>query len=313
MHLTRKIKNYLKKIFRCFAEISQRFGIDILPHHYYSEIPDFKELRLETYWKSPSSMIGINGSDIEEQLDFIKEICNKDLVTRLKRNNIYSYACFQNNEPGFGPIESDFLFCFIHNIKPKRIIQIGCGVSTAVIMLANKESNFCSEIICIDAYPTKFLQKISNEGRIRLISEKVQKIDLNLLTNLDSKDLLFIDSTHTVKPGSDVNRIILEVLPRSRKGVYAHFQDIYFPYDYKRNLLSDGLFFSNESVLLHAFLINNSNYKINISLSMLHYSRTKELKEFLPNYNPQLNNYGLKLNTREGLHFPSSTYLRAVN
>ena len=313
MYLIRKIKIYFKKWLRYLLEIGQKLGIDILPHHYYSEIPDFQELRKEAYWKAPSTMTGINGISTNEQLSFLKKICNNNLTERLKRNDIYSYACFQNNESGFGPIESDFLFCFIHTLKPKRIIQVGCGVSTAVMILANKESGFRSEIICIDPFPTNFLKQIAAEGKIKLISEKAQKTDINLLTSLDSGDLLFIDSTHTVKPGSDVNKIILEVLPGLKKGVYVHFHDIYFPYDYKRDLLSDGLFFSNESVLLQAFLINNQNYKINISLSMLHYSRSEKLKEFLPNYNPQLNDYGLKRNHKEGLHFPSSTYLRAVN
>ncbi len=293
-------------------ESGQRFGVDILPHHYYSEIPDFQELRSETYWKSASSMSGVNGTNVNEQLSFLEKICNKDMVERLKRNDIYSYACFQNNEPGFGHIESDFLFCFIHNIKPKRIIQIGCGVSTAVILLANKESGFQSEITCIDPFPTNFLKQASIEEVIKLLKEKAQKIDSNLFTTLNSGDFLFIDSTHTVKPGSDVNKIILEVLPKLNKGVHVHFHDIYFPYDYKRDLLSDGLFFSNESVLLHAFLISNLNYKVNISLSMLHYAKTEELVKFLPNYIPQKDNYGLKENNTSGKHFPSSIYLSAI-
>ena len=101
MNLPRSIKKLFKRFLRKLLETSQNLGVDILPHHYYSEIPDFKELRRETYWKSPSSMIGINGGNISEQLDFIKEICSKDLIKRLKKNDIYSLSCSQNNEPGF--------------------------------------------------------------------------------------------------------------------------------------------------------------------------------------------------------------------
>lgn len=312
MKLIRYIKDQVKKLLRFLFEIGQLLGFDILPHHYYSEIPNLRELKKETYWKVPSSMIGVNGTDIAEQISFVERICTKNLSERLKKKDIFQYACTQNNESGFGHVESDFLYCFIYNLKPKRIIQVGCGVSTAVMLLANKESNFQSEIICIDPYPTNFLKSKSSKGEIKLIPEKVQKTDLSLLTSLTAGDLFFIDSTHTVKPGSDVNKIIFEVLPRLKKGIQIHLHDIYFPYDYKRDLLSEGLFFSNESTLLHAFLIDNNKFKIDVSLSMLHYSSPDKLKEFLPSYNPQLNDQGLRHLYKEGTHFPSSTYLSVI-
>lgn len=131
--------------------------------------------------------------------------------------------------------------------------------------------------------------------------------------DLDAGDLLFIDSTHTVGPGREVNFLILEVLPRLKKGVYVHFHDIYFPYDYKRGLLIDALFFSNESTLLHAFLSQNCDCRIALSLSMLHYTAPDDLKNHLPNYIPQINNFGLKINANPKGHFPSSTYLLKID
>ena len=120
--------------------------------------------------------------------------------------------------------------------------------------------------------------------------------------------MFFVDSTHTVKPGSEVNRIILEVLPRLKQEVWVHFHDIYFPYDYKRDLLTDDLFFWSESTLLHSFLINNSKYEIALSQSMLHYKAPEKIKASLPNYSPQSNEYGLT--GKKGEHFPSAIFLK---
>lgn len=309
--LTRRIKDFGKQNLRTLFEVSQRFGIDILPHHFYSEIPNVQELRKEEYWKQPYSMIGINGNDPESQLSFVRECCSDYLQERIKKRDIYSHGCSENGEPGFGPIEADFLFSFIHSKRPKRVVQIGCGVSTAIMLLASKESNYAPEIICIEPYPNEFLKKADQMGKITLIPEKAQKVSLNRLTDLGDEGMLFIDSTHTVKPGSEVNRLILEVLPRLKTGSYVHFHDIYFPYDYSLHILTKDLFFWNESVLLHAFLINNPNYSLKLSLSMLHYTNPFELQKILSNYHPAAHEYGLALSDTD-LHFPSSAYLQVI-
>ena len=103
------------------------------------------------------------------------------------------------------------------------------------MLLAAKESDYKPEIICIDPYPNRFLKRSDRANEIRLIPKKVQLVDLEMLTELGDNGFLFIDSTHTVKPGSDVNYLILEVLPRLRVGSWVHFHDIYFPFDYSRD------------------------------------------------------------------------------
>ena len=312
MLIFRKTKDFFKKynIIRKIWEIGQIFGIDILPRHFYSSIPDLRELTKESYWRKPYSMFGIKSAAFDEQVAFIKKCCDSEyLKSRLIRKDIYSHASFENREKGFGSVEGDFLFCFIYSMKPKKIVQVGCGISTAIILLASKEANYKPEIICIEPYPNKFLRMKARDNEITLIAEKAQKLPLDIMTNLGNQGMLFVDSTHTVKPGSEVNVVILEVLPRLSAGSYVHFHDILFPYDYPRLSLTKELFFSNETVLLYAFLINNNNYVIKASLSMLHYARRDELKAFLPDYRPANDNYGLAKS--EG-HFPSSIYLQVV-
>jgi Methyltransferase domain len=109
---------------------------------------------------------------------------------------------------------------------------------------------------------------------------------------LGAGDLLFIDSTHTVKPGSEVNRFVLEVLPRLDEGVLVHFHDIYFPYEYARNFLSGDLFFPGETSLLYAFMLNNPKFRIDLCLSMLHYAAPGAMKKRMPKFEPQGNDAG---------------------
>ena len=108
-------------------------------------------------------------------------------------------------------------------------------------------------------------------------------------------------------PGSEVNRLILEIVPRLAEGDWVHFHDIYFPYDYQRGLLDDELFFSNESVLLHALLINNRALTVRAALSTLHYNDPDRLRRSLPGYRPAPNDEGLRAGSG---HFPASAYLQ---
>lgn len=307
--MKKKIKLYLRIIFSAF----QKLGLNIIPNHYYSNIPDFTFLDNEDFWKAPQSMVGVNGSDRESQLEFTRE-CINHLPDKSVLNNlsIISKAEEQQKEiGGYGPIEADFLYAFICRYKPAKVIQVGCGVSTAVILNASKDVGHEISIICVEAYPSDYLKRMDESGEIKLIWEMAQKTDLETLTDLEAGDLLFVDSTHTVKAGSEVNRLILEVLPRLKKGVFVHFHDIYFPFDYQRGIKETVLFW-NESTLLHAFLIGNRDFTIKVSQSMLHYSSKDELKVVFPNYRPQSENQGIALNKSRSYHFPASTYLQTI-
>jgi hypothetical protein len=178
------------------------------------------------------------------------------------------------------------------------------------MLMAAAEARYEPEIVCVEPYPTEFLERADREKSIRLVSARAQDVPLEILTDLGDEGFLFIDSTHTVKPGSEVNRLILEVLPRLSGGNWVHFHDIYFPFDYQRGLLEDELFFSNESALLHAFLIHNTAFTLRAALSMLHFGDPERLKRVLPNYRPASDDHGLRASTG---HFPASTYLQVCD
>jgi hypothetical protein len=255
-------------------------------------------------------MYGIRGADVDEQLAFVENCVSDEMRAILSKESIHENACKENGAVGFGPVEAEFLFCFTAYHRPQRIVQVGAGVSTAVLLQACRLFGYRPAITCVDPYPTRYLRKCAEDGQITLIAKKCQDVELGVLSDLGAGDLLFVDSTHTVKAGSEVNILILEVLPRLQSGCHVHFHDIYFPYDYPSSLLSTT-FFQNESVLLHAFLTGNSSYSISASLSMLHHAKRKELQVLLPNYRPQAFEHGLSVRAQSG-HFPSSTYLRSL-
>jgi hypothetical protein len=305
----RTLKNILKSGMRKAFEGGQRLGVDILPRHFYSEIPDLRQLRQSGHWMKPFSMIGVAGAGVEEQLIFARQVCPQPMVDTLRDGDLHRRACAENGEPGYGPVEADFLYAFVRSTKPRQILQIGCGVSTAVCLMAAEAAGYVPEITCIDPYPTDYLKRLAREGKITLVEQKVETLDVDGIARMGDDLLFFVDSTHTLGPAGEVSRIILEMLPRLKAGAWVHFHDISFPYDYDRNTLDSALVFPHESVLLHAFLAYNSRFRLCASLAMLHYAAPAELARLVPNYQPAGNNEGLA--TSPG-HFPSAAYLQVT-
>jgi Methyltransferase domain len=305
--LSRTLREATKDLLHGVFRLGQRVGFDVLPRHFYSSIPSLRELSAHDGWKVRSAMVGVAGTDTTAQLAFLRDCCKS---LDLTRHSVHARACEKNGEEGYGVIESDVLFAFITRHVPGRIIQVGAGVSTAIILHAAEVAGYKPEIVCVEPYPTRFLNRSAASGAIRLVARKVQDTDIGALTVLNSGDLLFIDSTHAVKPGGDVNYLILEALPLLPAGVWVHFHDISFPYDYQPSLFK-ALFFSAESTLLQAFLACNPRYAIVLSLSMLHHDRQTELQELLPCYQPMPMDQGLSRKSAKG-HFPSATYLRVI-
>lgn len=299
-----RVKRYAKLLLRKGFEAGQAAGVDVLPRHFYSDIPDIRDLKSRTDWRVPRSMIAVAGAGLDEQIAEFQDTCQPDLVG--KAEGVGDRASRANGAIGYGPVEAVVLSCFIARRQPRHVVQIGAGVSTAVILEASSQTR----VTCIDPYPTDYLVGLEREERIRLLNIPAQDVPMETFTQLEAGDLLFVDSTHTVKAGSEVNRIILEVLPRLNPGVWVHFHDILWPYDYQFDLLDETLFFWNESVLLHALLINNPRLRIAFALSWLHNEAPEAIGRAIPSYMPAPTAAGVR-QTRRG-HFPTAAYLRVV-
>src|SRR5436190_9140484 len=123
MGLGRTARNFLKGRLHGFFEIGQRFGVDIMPRHFYSSIPNIRDLKNDLFWKQPRSMVGVAGADVDEQLAFVRDT-SAGLQLRMSSSSIHASAAQRNGETGYGPIEADFLFAFITRFRPKRVVQV---------------------------------------------------------------------------------------------------------------------------------------------------------------------------------------------
>ena len=304
---TRNLKMLAKRGWHRAFGLLQRAGVNLLPQHFYSCVPDLGDLGRRNDWRRPRTMFGINQRGIDGQLALLGEWIMPQRE-HLRSRSIHQDALVGGGgDGGYGEIEADVLFAFVATRMPRRIIQIGCGVSTAAMLMAAETAGYSPEIICIEPYPSAWLRDASTKGSIRLVAQPAQVVDFDVIADLGDGDLLFIDSTHAVKPGSEVNYLIHEVLPRLRAGVWVHFHDIYFPYDYTRDVLDGDLFFPQESTLLHAFLTGNTRYRMEVSLSMVHYAAAQGLQRLIPKYRPGTQSDGLR-GPGNG-HFPSSAWL----
>lgn len=306
---SRRIRDILKRHLHTAFRVGQRLGVDVLPRHFYSSIPDTRELSSSNVWRRPMTLQGVAGTDTTVQMRELEGWLTVDVRAVFDDTDVHAAAVERNGADGYGPMEAQILHGFVATQRPRRIVQVGAGVSTAIILAAAERHGLEVDVSAVDPFPTALLTELDEAGQITLLREPAQTVDLDVFTSLEAGDLLFIDSTHTVKVGGEVNRLILEVLPRLAPGVVVHVHDITFPYDYPPDTDTGRLFFWDESTLLHAFLINNSHASILMSASMLVHGQKNALAEVLAGYRPATMRDGTFSGRREGGHFPSSTYV----
>ena len=295
--------NLARRAFVYGQRLASRAGFNVVPNHYYAPIADLNELsRTTASWAQRTPMHAID-TDLEEQSENIRRMV-LPFIDEYRDNIAFLEGQANGYGPGFGYVEAQCLHGVIRSLTPPRVLEIGSGVSThctAHALALNLEPG-C--ITCIEPYPTPYLRHLTN---IDLIERRVQDIDLATVDALESGDLLFIDTSHAVKPGGDVPFIYLHILPRLKPGIVVQIHDIYFPYLYQRDLF-DSVYQWSETALLAAMLTNNPRLSILFSLSMLHYDRPDLLTGLFPGYQRASDHQGLAPRNTAG-HFPSSIYL----
>ena len=291
--MKRRLKDALKRGLFYLYRLGTRLGVHVMPVHYYSPVPNIIELeRNRDAWARRSGLPGI-AINTDEQLARLREICTP-YVDEYAGNAAYREAVAAAYGPGYGYVEAQVLHAVIRHLKPKRIVEVGSGVSTHCMQRAlemnRKEGRHDSTMTCIEPFPS---------ARLR----QTPTIEL-------------IEASHAVRTGSDVNNLVLEVLPVLAPGVTVHFHDIYLPYDYQRDVLKTFLHWS-ETSLLRAYLTYNERISILFCLSLLHYDRQDGLRELFPEYDPAPGADGLNPDSFRPFeearkHFPSSIYLRTA-
>jgi len=252
----------------------ERHGFHVTPVHFYEPIPDTQSLP-ETLWSQPSELVGIDMND-SMQLDLLRNHFSK---FRDEYHNLPVEPPPGQKRP-FRGVDALVAYCMIRHFQPELIAEVGSGWSSLVLgQVAAKNKN--SALICIDPFPGDVLRK-GFPGMRSLIEKKIQDIDLEFFSQLGSGDVLFIDSSHTVKIGGDVNYLFLEVLPRLRPGVIVHVHDIFLPFEYRRDWVLEEFRFWTEQYILQAFLTFNSQFEVLLANSYLNHYHQQELKAAFP-------------------------------
>jgi hypothetical protein len=125
------------------------------------------------------------------------------------------------------------------------------------------------------------------ESDVSVVRSKVEDVELSFFSKLEENDILFIDSSHIIRPEGDVLFEYLELLPSLKKGVIVHIHDIFSPKNYLKQWLQDDVTFWNEQYLLEAFLTHNSTWKIVGALNYLHHNHYEKLKMIAPYLTPE--------------------------
>lgn len=264
------------------------------PHgHFYSPIPNIKEMidNNHNIIKDYDSVLGINlnkNEQLELLCDFSK-FQNEQPFANTKTDGIRYYF---NNSNFSTYMDALTLYCFLRKFAPKRIIEVGSGFSSCLMLDVNQLFlNNKINLTFIEPYPQRLLENVSLEDNYRLIQRKVQDVDIDIFKTLERGDILFIDSTHVSKTGSDVNHLYFDVIPKLAEGVIIHIHDIFFPFEYPLSWIFEGRAW-NELYLLRAMLTGSNMLKIKFFNSYLQKKFPGEIEKNMPLVSTQKNKAG---------------------
>jgi hypothetical protein len=237
------------------------------PGHYYSPIPDLEEIKSRHSKIFNDQTTSMGGIDLNErtQLQLLEtfsdyypdmpfpESKSEDFRYHLD-NDFYAYS------------DGIVLYSMLRHLEPKRFIEVGSGYSSAVVLdTRDRFLDKSMDVAFIEPYPDRLRSLLRSEDledeNLEIVCSFVQDIGLDAFLSLQARDILFIDSTHVSRVGSDVNRLLFEILPAIEVGVYVHIHDIFFPFEYPEEWIYGGRSW-NECYLLRAFLQYNSNFEI---------------------------------------------------
>jgi Methyltransferase domain len=259
--------------------IFDRFKVYPIRHHYYSPLVYESDLK-----KSLAEERTINGLDLDEagQLELLARFDFREELLAIpnKASNELTFG-YENNL--FGAGDAEYLYNFIRLFKPKQILEIGCGQSTLMAQLAidaNKRENasYSCRHICVEPFEQPWLEKID----VTVHRTKIEELDVAVVESLAANDILFIDSSHVIRPQGDVVYEYLNMIGRTQVGVLIHVHDVFTPRDYPATWVLRDRKLWNEQYLLEAFLCFNKSFKVIGALNWLRHSHADRLTRACP-------------------------------
>jgi predicted O-methyltransferase YrrM len=274
-----------------------RFVYPFMPGHYYSPLPDHNEVL-----SFESDPIEIPGIDLNEdaQLELVEVFANyyRDFPFPSRPGESRENMRYYYTNGWFDGADAVTLYSILRHYRPSSVIEIGSGFSSAAMldindMFLDKNTRFTF----IEPNPQRLFSLFNYEDRDKhvVLQRQVQDIPLEVFQALSSNEVLFVDSSHVAKIGSDVTHIFFNILPKLKPGVIVHFHDIFWPFEYPKKWVLNGRAW-NEAYFLRCFLHFNATFEIIYFNSFLARRHADVLREEMP----------------LGLHRPSSLWLTKV-
>jgi hypothetical protein len=268
-----------KKLPKC-RELLKTTGIYPIRDHYYQ--PLFRDTRLKKSLRDPRLLPGIDWKT-ESQLNFLKALVFENEFSEINLNEKHGDLLrFSMGNGWFDNGDAEFLYQIVRHLKPQTIIEIGSGNSTkiahAAVVQNHAETGKLATHISIEPYEMPWLERLGVKVERKLLED----CDLEMFKQLGPNDLLFIDSSHIIRPQGDVLCEYLQIIPNLKQGVVVHVHDIYSPHDYPDRWVREDVQFWNEQYLLEALLTDAKKYEIVAALNYLYRRHFDCLKRVCP-------------------------------
>jgi hypothetical protein len=255
------------------------------PGHFYSPIPDIAKIDTSggMFDRSVVELLDVQ-INTTFQLSLLRSIGEHWHEIPEGGESLWRY---DPDNDQFGLMDAYVLLCMLLYYKPASIIEIGSGHSSALMLdtidLQHRLGSV-PRVTFIDPHPARLegLLRATDAGRARILSVPVQEVPLELFSQLAQRDVLFIDSSHVSKVGSDVNHIFFNIIPRLPKGVIVHIHDVFYPFEYEERWIMGGRFW-NESYLVRSFLAYNSQFRIIMFNDYLWRHHPDAIEKYMPN------------------------------
>jgi predicted O-methyltransferase YrrM len=263
-----------------------RLGFELIFSTYDSPVPAVGAIE-PGFFERADPLRGID-FDAGRQIEFVeRELAGycREFDPPLRPEQAGSGRFYLHNST-YESVDAELLYAMVRRFEPKRMIELGSGFSTLIARQAlqrNEGADPDRVLTTFDPYRSDLLP-----ANVTVVPETAQSVALETFRDLGVGDLLFVDTSHTVKLGGDVNRIVLDILPTLGPGVIVHFHDIFLPYPYSRAHLVDAHFWS-EQYLLQAFLSGNRDWEVLVGAFAVARAHPDRLAAAVPSFGPGVN------------------------
>jgi hypothetical protein len=255
------------------------FNVYPIRHHYYSPLVRSSDLK-----RPLAQERDISGLDLNEagQLELLTRFNFQEELLAIPRRAANELTYGYENAL-FGAGDAEYFYNIIRCFKPRTILEVGCGQSTLVAQLAinaNKQEDdtYKCRHICVEPFEQPWLEKLG----VILHRTKIEDLDVGIVEGLQDNDILFIDSSHVIRPQGDVVYEYLNLLGRTQPGVLIHVHDVFTPRDYPEAWVTRDRRLWNEQYLLEAFLCFNKSFKVVGALNWLWHNHPDRLARACP-------------------------------